>query len=217
MGAVSPFRILLISILLMVTAYLVHSFVSAVPGPVSKAALREVFERVDGWNGTRDQSLSDQVVGGLKLDDYIFRGFERGADVVTLYIGYYRTAKKVGAAHDPLVCFQGQGWVVAKQSRGRYTLVSSPAVTLSYSSMIAERQGERVLVVYWFQANRNASANSFYQKIALVRDRLTGHGQDNAFVRITTTIGNGSPELARKKVFDFVEATYPRFHTYMAK
>jgi EpsI family protein len=217
MGRVSTFRVILLSILLAATAFLVHGRMVAGSAPAPKVPLRQAFERVEGWSGGGNQPLSDQIIDWLKLDDYLFRSFEKGPKTVTLYVGYYRTAGKVGAAHDPLLCFQGQGWGIVERSHGRYTLAGAPGLTLSFSSMIAERQGERELIVYWFQANGRTSANTFSQKIDMVRERLFGQGEDNAFVRISSPIGDGPQESARKRIFDFIEAFYPTFNKYMAR
>jgi EpsI family protein len=214
MGTVSPFRVVLLSILLAATALLAHGRIEVGTAPAPKVPLRQVFDLVDGWSGGNSQPLSDQIIDGLQLDDYLFRSFRKGQQAVTIYVGYYRTAGKVGAAHDPLVCFQGQGWEIVERSRGSYTLVGAPGLSLSYSSMIAERQGERELIVYWFQTNGRTSASTFSQKVDMVRDRLFGRGEDNAFVRITSPIGDGTQESARKRIFDFVEAFYPQFNRY---
>jgi EpsI family protein len=162
-------------------------------------------------------SAYSPVVNMLDLDDYLFRSFKKGEQTVTLYVGYYRRADKVGAAHDPLVCFHGQGWGIVDQSSDHYTLAGEPSLTLSFSSIIAERQGEKEQIVYWFQTNGRSSPNTLSQKIDMVKDRLFGHGEDNAFIRITSPIGNGSPDETRKRIFDFIDAFYPAFRGYIAK
>jgi EpsI family protein len=217
MGTMSPFRVILLLILLAATALLVHGPMEAGLASKPKVPLREAFERFGGWSGGGNLQLSEQIIDGLKLDDYLFRGFEKGKQTVTIYIGYYRTAGKVGAAHDPLVCFQGQGWGIVERAGGRCTVAGNPDLSVSYSSMIAERNGEKELIVYWFQANERSSDNTLSQKVDMVRDRIFGHGEDNAFVRITTPIGDGKPEEARKRIFDFVDAFYPTFHRYMVR
>jgi EpsI family protein len=216
MGTVSPFRVMLLSIVLATAAFLSHGSMATISVPVPKMPLQQAFERAGDWIGAGNQTLDDQIVDGLKLDDYLFRRFKEGRKAVTLFVGYYRTAKKVGAAHDPLVCFQGQGWSITEQARGLYTLTGSPGLTVSYSSMIVEHQGEREMIVYWFQTNGRTSANTFTQKVDMVRDRFFGQGEDNAFVRITSPVGEGSSAAAQKKIFGFVEAFYPIFHGYVA-
>lgn len=215
MRTVSPFRVILLSILLAVTAILVHGTRTG-SAPAPKVPLRQAFDQLAGWSSSNNQQLSDQIVEELKLDDYLFRSYMNGQQAVTLYVGYYRTASKVGASHDPLVCFQGQGWKVVERSHGSYPLFTAPGLIITYSAMIAERQGERELIVYWFQTNRRTSANTFSQKIDMVSDRLLDHGEDSAFVRITTPIGDTPPATVKKKIFDFIEVFYPVFNKYMA-
>ena len=151
----------------------------------------------------------------LNLDDYLFQSYMQGGKPVTLYIGYYRSAKKVGAAHDPLVCFQGQGWSLSDRETGNYVLSRNPAMAISYASMIASRPDERVLIVYWFQANGRAVTTTLAQKTAMVVDKLFGNSEDNAFIRISAPIGTESLESVRKRVFDFVEGFYPDFYQYV--
>lgn len=156
-----------------------------------------------------------RVVEELKLDDYLFQSYGSGTGLVNLYIGYYRTAKKVGAAHDPLVCFQGQGWQLFNRDRGEYSLSRKPDLKISYSTMIAQRQEHREMIVYWFQANGKAEASTQSQKVAILLDKLSGRYEENAFVRISSPIAGESPEAVRKRLFEFIEEFYPLFHRYV--
>jgi EpsI family protein len=217
MRAVSPLRLAILSALLVVAALLVRLPSEKSTAKTVKEPLQQAFANVEGWVVTARFPMEARIVEALMLDDYLFQSFEHGKDFVTLYIGYYRTAKKVGAAHDPLVCFQGQGWQLKNRRRGDYVLTRDPKLNISYSSMIAERQDQRELIVYWFQANGKASANTYSQKSAMFRDRLFGRGEDNAFVRISVPIGDEAPDVASKKIFAFIEDFYPAFYRYVTK
>lgn len=214
MRTVKAGRLLVLSLLLATAALLASS-----PGSrgrsVAKAPLQQAFSRFGGWMGLANSPMDEKVVEALNLDDYLFRSYRRGNGEVSLYIGYYRSAAKVGAAHDPLVCFQGQGWKIEKRDQGSYTLVHRPAMTVSYSSMVAERQDERELIVYWFQVNGKAMATTHAQKGAMLWEKLTGRGEENAFVRLSVPLGTGSVEQARTRIFEFVEDFYPDFHRYV--
>jgi EpsI family protein len=216
MRSVSCTRLVAVCILLAVTAFLIHGRSQAVTTKASSASLRSGFERVAGWNSLGDQPLEPRVVEELKLDDYLFRSFVRDGAVVTLYIGYYHTAGKVGAAHDPLVCFNGQGWRIAERNRGQLRLTGSPGLQVNYSSMIVERDGQREHVVYWFQTNGKTAATTLVQKSHMVRDRLFGSGENNAFVRISTPVVGDSTDRSLERIAQFAEAFYPSFHRYAA-
>ena len=215
MRLLSPIKIVILSILLACAAYVVHGPLASGSTVTVKVPLREILDNVNGWNTSSNQLLSDEIVNGLKLDDYIFRSYTKGPETVSLYIGYYRTAAKVGAAHDPLVCFSGQGWRTGNSTEGTYRLSSMSGLTISYSSMIAERNGEREIIVYWFQANGTTSSSTLRQKLEMVRDRIKGGGEENAFVRITSPVGHGTPEAARQRIHVFIESFYPHFHRYV--
>jgi len=215
MGSVSAYKIVFLAIVLVATSFLVYGRISATRVPVSKAALDGVFTNIGNWAGGNRNQLDSRIADELQLDDYLFKTFALGPNRVTLYIGYYRSAAKVGAAHDPLVCFNGQGWRISKPSTGKYQLVNTPAYSISYSSMVAERNGDRELIVYWFQTRGHASSTTLMQKIDIVRERLGSSNEDNAFIRLSTSVDGGSPEKARRAIFAFVEEFYPILHRYM--
>lgn len=210
-------RLSLLIALLVCTSLLAHVASGGNTAKIEKEPLREVFASNNAWRLVGNHPLDVSIVKELKLDDYLFQAYARNAESLSLYIGYYRTAKKVGAAHDPLVCFQGQGWQIKSRENGEVALTRHPELKISYSAMIAEREGERQLIVYWFQANRKATASTHLQKVAMIVDTFSGGGEDNAFVRISTPIAGESSEVARSRVFDFVEGFYPVFLSYVTK
>ncbi|HBG07895.1 MAG: EpsI family protein [Geobacteraceae bacterium GWC2_58_44] len=217
MRAVKPVKFVILSLLLAVTAFLVAT--PSGPGVAisPKKPLQQVFSRFGQWQSSRDFPMDARVVEALDLDDFLFRCYQRDKVNVNLYIGSYHSAKKVGAAHDPLVCFQGQGWKINQRDSGSYSLARHPELTISYSAMLAERQGEREVVVYWFQANAKANASTQSQKVAMVLDKISGKDEYNAFVRLSAPVGSETPEAVRRRIFDFVEEFYPEFLGYVKR
>ena len=215
MRAVSPIKLVVLCTLLLITAFLVNSHSGKNEDKPAKEPLQQTFTKIGEGHFANNYPMDISIVEALKLDDYLFKSYDRDKGPVNLYIGYYRTAKKVGAAHDPLVCFQGQGWQIKNRERGEYTLTSEPSLTIVYSYMVAERQGESEMIVYWFQTNGTTSANTQSQKFVMVMDKLSGRSEDNAFVRISATIGDESPEAVRKRLFEFIEDFYPGFYRYV--
>ena len=149
----------------------------------------------------------------LKLDDYLNQTFFNASISIHLYIGYYLTAEKIGAAHDPLVCFPGQGWTI--RDRKKDNLDIAKGINISYTSMVVEREKVKNLILYWFQADDKTNSNTFQQKINLIASRLMGRGEENAFVRISTEVGDRSVEDVRQAQLDFVKAFYPHFIRYI--
>jgi len=179
-------------------------------------SLAETMTHMGPWHNTGDIPLAQSVVDELKLDDFIFRNFSNGREALSLYIGYYNSRKKVGAAHDPLVCFPGQGWELQNIKQDMLPLkLDGREVQLRYSTMIAERDGHRELLVYWFQAYDQATTGTLAQKISLLRSKLLGGGEDNAFVRIGIPLEGRNRDECLAVLTSFVRDFYPAFTKYI--
>jgi EpsI family protein len=175
------------------------------------------FDSMQKWRGAENYPVSDAIAQALKVDDCLYRSYRRGEDEVVLYVGYYRSAEKVGAAHDPLVCFLGQGWTVSDRGSGTYLISNERETQVSFSTMIAERETERELIVYWFQTGSTASADTFAQKLAMVWERIRGRNEENAFIRISARIGPEATAEVRRNIFDFVDEFYPILYVYISR
>lgn len=206
-------RAIILTLLFLLTAAAVFSIKQRPPVPKADSLVNR-FVAFDGWTISEHRDMGANVVEALELDDYLFSTVRRGADVMTLYIGYYLTAKKVGAAHDPMVCFPGQGWCLTKQKQPEQ-VVTATGTPIAYSVLIAEREGHKELVAYWFQAGESAQPDTLRQKVSLLRQRLLKGSEDNAFVRVTVSLDNRSREDGIRLVNEFIRSFYPRFLGYV--
>ena len=183
---------------------------------VKTASLTESLTHMGPWQNEGDIPLAQSVVSELKLDDFIFRNFSNGRETLSLYIGYYNSSQKVGAAHDPLVCFPGQGWVLRDIRQDVLPVkLNGQEVQLRYSTMIAERNSQREMLVYWFQAYDQATPDTLTQKISLLRSKILGGRSDNAFVRIGIPMEGRTERESLQLILSFVENFYPIFYTYV--
>jgi EpsI family protein len=187
----------------------------ASPGdPLPKAQpLQNALSNIDGWQLARNFPLDAEVTGELKLDDYVNMRFTKQDREVLLYIGYYNTAAKVGAAHDPMVCFPGQGWTVSRT--GVKPDVNLDSRAFPHSTMVVRRGTYEELIVYWFQAYDQRYPDTFTQKLATVWNRIRGRGADSAFVRFSTPLNDRSLEESYGVIMGFIHDFYPVFLAYV--
>ena len=134
--------------------------------------LSQALSDINGWTLHGFTPLDPRIVEALELDDYVNQNYFNGQERVSLYIGYYLTTKKVGAAHDPLVCFPGQGWVLSDRQKAKFVFNTSPAYSISNSSMIAERSSQKEFIIYWFQSYDQTNPDTFSQKITSLCQNL---------------------------------------------
>ena len=180
-----------------------------------KIPLSHALSDIRGWKSDDSTPLDPKIVKSLKLDDYINQTYSNGNDTVSLYIGYYLTTKKVGAAHSPLVCFPGQGWILSKFKKGEINLNPELDKSVSYATMMGEKSTEKVLIIYWFQSCDKTNSNTLSQKLTIFWEKISGHGEDNAFVQVSVPIKEQSKQKAFITGANFIKAFYPTFLEYI--
>jgi EpsI family protein len=163
---------------------------------------------IEGWKNSGLIQIDNRIVNVLNLDDYVNNYFTNGDAIVSLYIGYYLTSKKVAAAHSPLVCFPGQGWDLSDFEKKSVKVGSH---TINLMRIIASTPQRKELLIYWFQAHEKTSSGTFFQKINTLLSKFIDGREDNAFVRVTVPMKNMDADQTYKIGVDFIKAFYPRF------
>jgi EpsI family protein len=216
LGQISNRKIITVVVIFLLASVFVYGKPESVRS-IKKRSLNEALVDVDGWKAGPHLPFDKKVVDGLALDDYLNRMFVKGDESVALYIGYYLTSKKVGAAHDPLVCFPGQGWVISGRESGTIKIGESTDLAVSCSTMRVERGAEnKQIILYWFQAYDATNSNTLSQKTTAIKQRFTGGGEDNAFVRLTcSTTDDKSESECIETMQEFTRAFYPVFLEYI--
>ena len=217
MGRISPAKLIILAGCFFCTAMLAHFELSEDSQPSGKKSqtLRQSLSDIPGWKLVAFHPLDKEIVDALKLDDYINADYVKGSSKISLYVGYYLTGRKLGAAHHPLVCFPGQGWLVTDRLRQKLRLTKSLNAVICYSSMIIRRGDEQELVIYWFQSNDRTSPGTFLQKVFAFLNRFYRDSGENAFVRITVSLDGSSIQDAGETVDNFIQAFYPVFLKYI--
>ena len=214
MGEISYKRIVILISCLVVVSLLVNWHRPS-KATSKNSTLREHLVNIGDWNNDGPMELDPRIVKNLELDDYVNENYRRGKSIVSVYIGYYLTTGKVGAAHDPMVCFPGQGWVVSEATEGELVLDRKGDASVSYSAMVAERGEHKELIIYWFQSFDRTNRNTFRQKVASLWCKVSRGREDNASVRISTPFGGKTLQECRETIFEFIRVFYPFFLNYV--
>ena len=161
MGHISRSRIITAVICFSIAAVFVY-WEPEVRISKKEKTLAEALANIDGWKNSGLIQIDQKIIDALDLDDYVNNYFSNGEAVVSLYVGYYLTSQKVGAAHSPLVCFPGQGWTLS-DFKEKSAKVGRNEVNLM--QIIASAPERKELLIYWFQAYDKTSPGTFLQKI----------------------------------------------------
>ncbi len=212
MGQINSKRIIILICCLLVTGIVIF-FKPVSTISVKKTNLQSNLMAINGWDYLGSSSFDQKIVEALLLDDYVNSRYTDGEKTISLYIGYYASAKKIGAAHDPMVCFPGQGWKISNKSTGRFDLPSGEII--KYSTMFAELGQKKELIVYWFQSYDSTNSGTFSQKISLLFKKIFNQRENNAFVRITIPVENSQMVENKKTALNFIQNFYPEFEKLM--
>lgn len=177
------------------------------------ALLEDAVVAVKGYS-SNVQPLEQDIIDVLELDDYIQARFSKPARIIDLYIGYYFTMDKISSAHSPLVCFPGQGWAIETPTQKSMVVAGN---TINYEEMVASKNGQKTLVIFWYQAGKSTNTKVFANKLTVLANRLTGRGLENGFVKVSTPF-SGNPEdrtQAEQAIKQFINSFYPKFLSYI--
>jgi EpsI family protein len=143
------------------------------------------------------------------LDDYTFTDYKGANGTVNLYIGYYYTADKAYASHDPMVCYPSQGWKIDEQPV-KHSLGVGPN-RINYEEIITSNGPQKELVLYWLQSHLLTNTQVYMNKIDMAYNKLTKNDEQHAFVRVSVPIADTTYEKAKKSAADFIQTFYPNF------
>ena len=171
---------------------------------------------IGSWQG-RTSTLGKDVLGVLKLDDYILADFRQGTGApVSFYAAYYSSQRQGAAPHSPLVCLPGGGWQVAESTQRNFTIASQPGGDFTYNRAIIRNGESTQLVYYWDQERGKGIASEYWAKWHLFSDALLMNRSDGALVRLVTPLESGeSEEVADKRLTEFAAAVMPLLSHYV--
>lgn len=215
MGYPNRFKIIFVVSCLLVTGIFLNTR-SDPPTVVKTDTLLKSFTSFGSWRVLDDIPLDKNIQDELLLDDYLYRRYTDGSNAVNLYIGYYYTSSKVGAAHDPLVCYPGQGRVISNHESGSINLaLDDKELSVDYATMQTELSGQKDALLYWFQAQDKTASNTLKQKVMLLWGRISTGREENAFVRISMDTQGKAYKQCFLILNGFVESFYPDFYQYV--
>jgi EpsI family protein len=198
-------RRFLVAAALMLAAGGLLRTVSATDIVPEASGLADLPLRIGDWHGRDLERLDRETEAVLQADSYLLRRYARDDAPIDLFVAYYTTQRSGHTIHSPLNCLPGTGWEWVDRRREQVSV--APGRVIDINSNVARKNGEQVLVYYWYQSHGRAVASEYRNKLLLVQDALTLHRSDGALVRVTT------PILARNAssagLAAFIRTVYP--------
>lgn len=154
---------------------------------------------LESWRG-EDVPIDDSVARMLNAQQSMNRVYRDrdGTSVIANVSAWLRpeTVSEV-APHVPKLCYTNSGWTILGE---REVVITTPQGSLPFVAMLCEKQGERIVVAYWYQMG-TSHFNSVSEARRIHRG-LWGQRQWPATVKIllqtsATNLDAGLPRIER--------------------
>ncbi len=151
--------------------------------------LQDLPTELGSWKTASEQSLEPDVLAYLKPDSYVLRDYSKSTEsrTINLFVAYFKSLQNSYGPHSPSVCLPGSGWLV-HSSRIRPLSVPGRAQGIPVNEYVLEKNDDRILVLYWYQNDRNIWAAEFKAKLTLLPDLIRYRRSDVSLVRIVTPL-----------------------------
>jgi EpsI family protein len=177
---------------------------------ISIPGLHSLPWQLDKWKASADLSIGAVTEAYLKPDEYILRDYAdpQEGTAINLFVAYFKSLQNTYGPHSPSVCLPGAGWLVSSSK-----IISVPVPGRSngipVNEYTMEKSGERLLVLYWYQNDRDVWAQEFQAKLHLLPDLIRYRRSDVSLVRLITPLRSSSPENELNNSLRFTEHLFP--------
>jgi len=169
-----------------------------------------VPENLPGLAGT-DLVISEPQFRATRATAYVYRRYEpqdpaAAPPWLTLYVGYYDHQTRGRTVHSPKNCLPGAGWGTLAFERVTISTADGPVTVNRY---LVQREGQRALVLYWYQGRGRVAANEYAVKWYLLRDAALRGRTEESLVRVVVPVYGSEDEAfawAERVAFSIVPA-----------
>lgn len=169
---------------LLLTLGLVHEVGSRGVPVVVHTNLENIPMQIAGYQG-REDTFPQGVYDALPADLHLYRLYRspQGSEL-SLYLGYYGTAKGGRSSHNPYACLPGAGWGIVETGTVEvYPSYYPQGVKVNY--VVAGKDGVNNVMFHWYQtAGTRVLATGLQQNIQRFKGRVLHNRNDGAYVQV---------------------------------
>ena len=170
------------------------------------------------WTG-QDYTLDQQTLDILGQGEFLLRDYQDASQpqpAIGLFIAYFPSQKAGDTIHSPNHCLPGAGWVPTL--RQVVQIAGPDGFSFPVNRYVVSKEGNRQLVLYWFQAHGRAVASEYWAKYFLVADSIRMNRSDGALVRLMSPMYAGeSPDAAQTRMMKLGSQLLPLLDHYIPR
>ena len=172
---------------------------------VIRTNLEKIPMSVDNYTA-REAFFPDAVYKELNADKHVYRHYaSRNGELVSLYIGYYGTAKGGRTGHNPYACLPSQGSAIV-DTDVVYLRQTATSEEMPVNYVLARKDGIDTVLLHWYQiAGSKVVATGLMQNIERFTGRVLHNRNDGAYVQVASSSSDGDVLKTKEKVQQFAE------------
>jgi len=172
--------------------------------------LSKVPVQLGGWKDVSEQSLDPGVQEYLRPDSYILRDYDNPmfGTAANLFVAYFKSIQSGYGPHSPSVCLPGSGWLVRDRTIINLS-VPGRAAGIPVNKFVLEKGDQHMLMLYWYQNDRNVWAEEFQGKLRLLPDLIKYKRSDVSLVRLVELLRGDDASQALTDLTQFSNLVFP--------
>lgn len=155
-----------------------------------------------GYQG-EESTFSQGVYNELQADLHLYRHYRKPQEELSLYIGYYGTAKGGRTGHNPYACLPGAGWGVVESQ----TIVLKPPSHpkgVQVNAVVARKGEVYNVMLHWYQsAGTKVLATGLQQNLQRFKSRLLFNRNDGAYVQVSSLTKEQDVPIVKARISAF--------------
>jgi EpsI family protein len=169
------------------------------------------------WNAPGEQFMDPDVTAYLRPDEYILRDYSDAQDhaSLNLFVAYFKSLQSKYGPHSPRICLPGSGWLVSSSKVISIAVPGRPT-PIPANQFIMEKDRQHILVLYWYQNDRDVWAEEFHAKLRLLPDLLRYRRSDVSLVRLVAPMDSSDPSAVLSNSLQFASGLLPLLMTHFA-
>lgn len=150
--------------------------------------------RLGHWEG-QDLEMTQEVRKTLSADSLLSRQYAdvESGDPVGLLVVYRKYGRR-DFIHRPELCYPAAGWKITGTG---YTTLPYNGTNIRATKVVAEKEGSREIIAYWFASGERTEANFLKQQFRMAFDRFQTQKYGWAFIRINCPVAYSDEDSMR--------------------
>lgn len=205
--------IILLIVLLAATG--INAYFSKPDISLPRKSLAEFPRTFGDWKVIGEHQIDQSSMSILQVDDYFMRDYQNSrGEIISLYIGYFKSQREGKGIHSPRQCLPGAGWQPLSASTYQIPIQGHYPRTITANKFIMGKGLNQQLYLFWYQGRGRGYASEYWNKIYLIWDGLTQKRTDGALIRLNSSTSENYQETLNHQI-QFIDFFFPILKNYI--